>query len=78
MFLVTGGAEFIGSSSVSRFNGAGRAGIVNELLSVGKALSFRDLVSALLRAGTNVGSASLKDGGSRYVTQFLKTADRYR
>jgi nucleoside-diphosphate-sugar epimerase len=78
MFLVTGGAEFIGSNLVSSFNGAGRIGIVNEVFSVGKALSFRDPVSALFRAGTNVGSASLKDGGSRYVTQFLNTADRYR
>ena len=35
-------------------------------------------VDSLLRAGYNAGFTSLEDGVSRYVTQFLNTADRYR
>ena len=35
-------------------------------------------VDRLLRAGYNAGFTSLEDGVSRYVTQFLDTADRYR
>ena len=35
-------------------------------------------VSNLLRAGYNAGFTPLEDGVSRYVTQFLNAADRYR
>jgi ADP-L-glycero-D-manno-heptose 6-epimerase len=35
-------------------------------------------VERLLRAGYNAGFTSLEDGVSRYVKQFLDTADRYR
>jgi ADP-L-glycero-D-manno-heptose 6-epimerase len=35
-------------------------------------------VESLLRAGYNAGFTSLEDGVTRYVTQFLNTADRYR
>jgi ADP-L-glycero-D-manno-heptose 6-epimerase len=35
-------------------------------------------VGSLLSAGYNAGFTSLEDGVTRYVTQFLNTADRYR
>jgi ADP-L-glycero-D-manno-heptose 6-epimerase len=35
-------------------------------------------VDSLLRAGYNAGFTPLEDGVTRYVTQFLNTADRYR
>jgi ADP-L-glycero-D-manno-heptose 6-epimerase len=35
-------------------------------------------VDRLIRAGYNAGFTSLEDGVTRYVTQFLDTADRYR
>ena len=35
-------------------------------------------VDNLLRAGYNAGFTSLEDGVTRYVKNFLDTADRYR